>query len=177
MFAVWDKHPPLEGGHRALFRTADEAWVLDPTQRPGYYTVLKMFKKLCEFLGYQNPKWTLHSARNWFPTCANQLGWSEDDRRRLGHWAPGSQMMERYDRAICTTELRLRSSILGMITDSKWTPTQAFEVPGRITHPPCTTQTLTLAPTGSNEKDKPQLSKGEEIVGSSESPGETNQTV
>ena len=83
-------------------------------------------------------------------------------------------MMERYDRAICTTELRLRSSILGMITDSKWTPTQAFEVPGQITDPPCTTQTLTLAATGSSEKDKPQLPKEGGIVDSSDGGSSTS---
>ena len=129
LFSIWEKTPPVKGGHHSLYRFCDDSWEIDPTRRPPYYVVLKLFKKICEFLGHKDPKWTLHSARNWFPTCANQLGWSEDDRRKLGHWAPGSQMMEKYDRAVCTTELRLRSSIFGMITDSKWTPTAAFEVP------------------------------------------------
>ena len=129
LFSIWEKHPPAKGGRHALYRFADDSWEVDPTLRPPYFTVLKMFRKTCEFLGYKNPKWTLHSARNWFPTCANQLGWSEDDRRRLGHWAPGSFTMEKYDRDICTTELRLGSSIFGTITDNKWEPTPAFEVP------------------------------------------------
>ena len=133
LFSMWEKYPPLKGGHHALYRFSDDSWEIDPTRRPPYFAVLKMFKKLCEFLGYKNPKWTLRSARNWFPTCASQLGWSEDDRRKLGHWAPGSYMMEKYDRAICTTELRLRSSIFGMITDKKWEPTPAFEVPLTLT--------------------------------------------
>ena len=88
-----------------------------------------MFKKLCDYLGYENTKYTLHSARAWLPTCASQLGWSEGDRRRLGHWAPGSVMMETYDRAVCTSELRLRGSIFHKITDENWEPEKEFEAP------------------------------------------------
>ena len=111
LFQVWKKCPPLEGGRHALFRHSDDAWAADVTRKPNYYGVLKMFHRLCEHLGYEGPKRTLRSARAWFPTCANQLEWSEEERRRLGHWAPGSQMMDTYDRALCTAELRLRSSI------------------------------------------------------------------
>ena len=69
------------------------------------------------------------AQRAWLPTCASQLGWSEDDRRRLGHWAPGSHMMDTYDRALCTTELRQRNSIFGKIANDGWTPTKSSDVP------------------------------------------------
>ena len=132
LFKIWKQHPLMEGGHHSLYRFSDESWSIDVTRRPPYYAVLKMFRKLCEHMGYEKPVWTLHSARAWFPTCAAQLGWSEDDRRRLGHWAPGSAMMETYDRAFCTSELRLRSKILGNITIDGWQPTKEFEVPQQI---------------------------------------------
>ena len=41
-------------------------------------------------------------------------------------------MMEKYDRAVCTSELRLRSSIFGLIKDRSWVPTAAFEVPKEL---------------------------------------------
>ena len=176
LFEVWKKNPPMEGGHHALFRASDEAWVVDPTQRPNYYMVLKLFKRICEFLGYKNPKWTLHSARNWFPTCANQLGWSEEDRRKLGHWAPGSLMMERYDKAVCTTELRLRSSIFGMITDRSWVPTQSYEVPNqlKITPDEGVTQLVPSQAVRADEGWAPQMPKGEDKVESSDGGSSTS---
>ena len=88
-----------------------------------------MFEKFLEHLGYGGPKWAMRSARAWFPACANQPRWSEEEeRRRLGHWAPGSQTMDTYDRALCTTELRLRNSIFEKITVEGWFPTQSSEV-------------------------------------------------
>ena len=131
LFRVWKQCPPLKGGHHALSRHSTDSWEVDISRKPNYYVVQKLFKKLCEHLGYEDPKWTLHSARAWFPTCANQLGWSEEERRRLGHWAPGSQMMDTYDRALRTTELRLRSSIFEKITIADWVPTHSFEVPNK----------------------------------------------
>ena len=171
LFSIWEKHPPVTGGHHSLFRFSSDSWEIDLTRRPPYYAVLEMFKKLCEFLGYANPKWTLHSARNWFPTCANQLGWSEDDRRRLGHWAPGSQMMEKYDRAICTTELRLRGSIFDLIPDHKWLPTPAFEVP----QPLLDSNATSSAPqTGMNQAGTRPTPAVEEIVDESDGGSSTS---
>ena len=103
---IW-KHHPSEGGRLALCRFSDAACVIGPTMVHSYYTAIEMFKEICEFLRRMNPKWTLHCARNWPPECANQLGWSEDGHRGIGHWVIGSQMMERYDRALRATELRL----------------------------------------------------------------------
>ena len=44
-----------------------------------------------------SPNWAIDRPRAWFPTRANQLGRSEGERRRLGHWAPGSKMIDAYD--------------------------------------------------------------------------------
>ena len=68
LFKVWNKHHPMKGGHHSLYRYSDESWSIDITRRPHYYTVLKMFRKLCEHMGYEKPIWTIHSARAWFPT-------------------------------------------------------------------------------------------------------------
>ena len=38
-------------------------------------------------------------------------------------------MMGHYDRAVCTTELRLRNDILQKIRGQEWEPTPAFQVP------------------------------------------------
>ena len=38
-------------------------------------------------------------------------------------------MPDRYDRAECATELRLRAGIIGEIQDG-WRPTKSFEIPG-----------------------------------------------
>ena len=129
LLTFWRKQLPFAGGHHSIFRQSDDHWAIDVSLRPPYYAVSKMFKKMCEHMGYANPVWALRIARAWFPTCANQLGWSEDERRRLGHWVPGPRAMDTYDRAVCTTELRVRNSNLGKITNSGWAPTPSFDVP------------------------------------------------
>ena len=71
----------------------------------------------------------LHSFRGRAPTCANQLRFPREERGRLGHWAPGSNMPDRYDKATCAAELRLRGEILNKIWEG-WRPQKAFEVEG-----------------------------------------------
>ena len=122
-----------------------------------------MFREICDFLGRRNHKWTLHIPMDWFPICANQLGWSEDDRRRLGHWAPGSQMMERYDRAACATELRLGSAIFGKITNGQWEPARSFEAPIQVGDASANNTGLTTAPNHNpNERDGLLLTQQQE---------------
>ena len=70
----------------------------------------------------------LHSARNFFATCAGQLLYGREFREKLGRWTAGSLMPDRYDRAECATELRLRSEIIEKL-NSGWRPTKAYEVP------------------------------------------------
>ena len=70
----------------------------------------------------------VHSPRSWFATLAKQLLYTREDREKLGHWAPGSLMPERYDRATCATELRLRGEILQRVRNG-WEPDGPFETP------------------------------------------------
>ena len=53
-------------------------------------------------------------------------GRSEDGRMALGHRAPGSAMMETYNRAVCATGLRMPNSISGKIPNERWHATKAF---------------------------------------------------
>ena len=62
-------------------------------------------------------QYTLHTPKNFLPSCATELSFSVEDRNRLGHWQTGSAMCERYDRSMCTRELLLRSTILQNISD------------------------------------------------------------
>ena len=125
---VWNASPPVEKGHRAIFLKMDTDWNVDHSKFAPYYLVLRLLRPIATAKGF-DAKWTLHSARNWLPTCANQLGWTQEDRRKLGHWAANSEMMDRYDRALCTTELRLRNGIVSRISAEGWAPTASFEVP------------------------------------------------
>ena len=52
----------------------------------------------------------------------------------LGHWAPGSDMPDHYDRAYCAAELRLRDSVLARVADG-WAPARAFEIPKTTNEP------------------------------------------
>ena len=42
-------------------------------------------------------------------------------------------MPDKYDRAICATELRLRNEILEKVRTESWRPTDSFEIPVRNT--------------------------------------------
>ena len=159
----WQNDPPLTNGHRALFPFIGEEWAVHSERAASYNLVLKLFRRTCAQLGFEKPKWALRSARAWFPTCANQLGWSPDDRRKLGHWAPGSVMMEHYDRAVCTTELRLRGNILGGIRNDAWAPTPAFQVPAAdpVAKGPCPdAETKPEPDTQSDVSDQTSLGMG-----------------
>ena len=74
----------------------------------------------------------MHSPRVFLATCDNQLAFPREEREKLGRWGPGSVMPDRYGRATCTAELRLRDDILTRIQDG-WTPTRAYAVPNTQT--------------------------------------------
>ena len=80
-------------------------------------------------------KFTPHSSRGWSPTCANQLDFPREGLERLGHWAPGSIMPDRYYKAVCATELKLRCKIFAEIRTGR-RPHPAFQV---ATQPPAET--------------------------------------
>ena len=73
-------------------------------------------------------KLKLHSPRNFFATCASRLRFPLEERGKLGRRAKGSVMPDRYGRALCATELRLRGDVINRINRG-WRPTGAFEVP------------------------------------------------
>ena len=73
-------------------------------------------------------QYTLHTPKNFLPSCATELPFSAEDRNRLGHWQSGSTMCERYDRSTCTQELLIRSTILENISDG-WMPVGPFSIP------------------------------------------------
>ena len=87
-------------------------------------------------LGFPNTGCTMHSPRNWFPSCAVQLGWVEEQLCKLGRWEPGSKMPHTYDRTVCTAELLMRNSILEKINSQGWPHTPEFEVPNMDRPPP-----------------------------------------
>ena len=51
-------------------------------------------------------------------------------------------MMEHYDRAVCTAELRPRNSVLRKIRGDSWGPTPAFQAPA-VDGKPCDAATET----------------------------------
>ena len=61
----------------------------------------------------------LHSARAWWPTCARKLLYCREGREQLGNWDPGGLMPDRYYRANCAEELRLREGIFGKKSNSE----------------------------------------------------------
>ena len=142
---MWDAIPPAIQGHRALFFHSDAKWNVDTARFASYYAALRLLRPLSTSQGLDS-KWALHSARNWLPTCAIRLGWSEEDRRTLGRWASNSEMMGRYDRALCATELRLRNGILSKITGENWFATASLEVPNDSQSTPPSKPDVTLRP-------------------------------
>ena len=96
--------------------------------------VLKLFRAMCAKLGFPDSGCTLHSPKNWFASCAGQLGWVDEQKCKLGRWDPGSKMPGTYDRTVCTAELYMRNSILERINSQGWARTQEFEIPN-MDHP------------------------------------------
>ena len=105
------KGPARRGRAPLVSPLCNEKWTLDPNKKALYPSALEMVRLISDELGFNKGELSLHSARNFLPTCASQLGWGLDDRRKVGHWAPGSEMPDKYDRAFCVTELRLRDNI------------------------------------------------------------------
>ena len=80
----------------------------------------------------KNPeRYTLHSGKNFYPTCGGQMRMEREKRNKLGHWATLSSMAERYDRSTCSTELQLRNDILSAIKEG-WAPVESFQIPAPV---------------------------------------------
>ena len=124
-----EKFPPPPNGHRSLLFVISNDWVIDPSRFAPYDDSMRAFRNLRHKMGVESPGWTLHSPRNWFPSCDGQLGWTLPERRKIGRRGVKTYMPDKYDRAVCTAELRLRGTILQKIATEAWVPTAAFEVP------------------------------------------------
>ena len=122
------KGPARRGRGPLVSPLCNEKWTLDPNKKALYPSALEMVRLISDELGFNKGELSLHSARNFLPTCASQLGWDLDDRRKVGHWAPGSEMPGKYDRAFCVTEQRLRGNIFSKIGGG-WAPAISYEVP------------------------------------------------
>ena len=55
----------------------------------------------------------------------------EREREKVDRWDPGILMPDRYGRATCSTELRLRGGILGNARHGNWRPADSSEIPKR----------------------------------------------
>ena len=113
--------------YQFLFHCITKDWEIDFFRAGTHGAVLACLRNLEKTLGF-NTGCTLHSFRARYATCANQLAFKREDRGKLGRWAAGSVMPDRYDRATCATELRLRNEVVAQVLDG-WRPQVAFEVP------------------------------------------------
>ena len=127
LMRLWEKLKPRKGKYTWLFPHVTPNWEVDFKRKATFGVVRAAIAKIEVICGFGKSA-HLHSARNFFATCASQLLYSRENREKLGRWTAGSAMPDRYDRAECATELRLRSEILARIQNG-WKPTKAFEVP------------------------------------------------
>ena len=72
--------------------------------------------------------WTLHSWRHLLPTMSRQLRHPNAETNEIGHWSLESGMAQRYDGALCCTELLLKADIRKALKDG-WKVSAAGEVP------------------------------------------------
>ena len=123
----WEKIKPSTAGQfRALFPHINPDGRVNYKRHATFGFVQAKLSKIEKDLGFSNGV-RLHSFRGWAPTCASQMRLPREEREKLGHWAPGSIMPDRYDKATCATELRIRTEILNKVREV-WRPQRAFEV-------------------------------------------------
>ena len=100
-----------EGEFSWIFPHVDNEREVNPKRRATHGVAQAAFARICEKFGFEKGL-TLRSPRNWFATCAGKLLYPREHREKLGRWAPCSIMPDHYDRAVCTTELRVRAEII-----------------------------------------------------------------
>ena len=127
LIRLWGAIEPRAGKYTFLFPNVDSEWKFNPRKRGTDGVVRNAIARMESKFGFWDVV-KLHSPRNFFATCAGQILYSREHREKLGRWAPCSVMPDRYDRAVCATELRLRSEILAKIRDG-CCPAKPFEVP------------------------------------------------
>ena len=122
--------PKKKGKHSWLFPHVNHEWTLDYKKRGTFGVGKAAISRMEEKFGFPKSA-QLHSARNFFATCAGQLLYGREFREKLGRRTAGILMPDRYDRAECATELRLRSEIIEKLNSGR-RPTKAYEVPPTI---------------------------------------------
>ena len=85
-------------------------------------------------------------------TYEAQLGRQKEDSAATDRWNRGSEMTDTYDRARCTTELRLRQSVLDNIAKVR-NPVPDFQIPVKPRGRP-------LDPNGDGSSSAPDKSSG-----------------
>ena len=99
--------------------------------RATYGSTLRTFRLFLGKAGFPKTKHTLRSPRNAFNTFAAKLGWTRADRAMIGRLSTRSDVPNKYDRAKCVTELRLRYDVVSRIKNG-WAPSCDFDLP--VTH-------------------------------------------
>ena len=129
-------------------------WQLESADAAPYSTTRRKHSLLCLRHGEANREsYTLRSPppKNLSPTAANQMNFNRRELNIIGHWASSSKMPDRYDRAVCATELLLRNTIIQKVV-SGWELAASFHlpltVPGGIRIGKDVDDTLDPAPTG-----------------------------
>ena len=112
--------------------TINDEWVIENFIPATYNLARRRLLMLAILMKEKNPeRFTLHSGKNFYPTCGAQMRMEREKRNKLGHWTTLSSMAERYDRSTCSTELQLRSDILTAIAEG-WAPVDSFQIPNPI---------------------------------------------
>ena len=127
VFEFWETIKPPPGEFRPLYPAFRKSRDVNLGRMATQGTVQASLNRIVADFGC-DVKLTTHSPRSWHAAMGKQLLYSRGDRESLGHWAPGSLMPDKYDRAVCATELRLRVEILAKIRD-EWKPSGPFETP------------------------------------------------
>ena len=123
----WGRVKPANGGVYSTVSYVGNKWKLIKRKASTNGTVQHALSRIDAHVGYYM-EIKLHSARNFPTTCTSQLRFPLEQRGKLGWRAKGSIMPDRYDRALCATELRLPGDIIDRITQGR-RPQCAFEVP------------------------------------------------
>ena len=108
-------------------------WDLERAKAAPYSITRRKLALLCTALGGPNGEsYTLRPPKNLFPIAANQMNFDQRELNIIGHWSSSSRIPERYDRAVCATELLLRNAIIQKFV-SGWDLTPSFHLPETAT--------------------------------------------
>ena len=89
--------------------------------------VIAFLCKIQRLIG-REPFLKLHSFRAFIPTCAEQLQFGMEKRRKLGRWSATSTIPDRYDRAAGAPELATRNKMSGSFAEG-WRQSKEFGIP------------------------------------------------